>query len=453
MPTDLVLNAYTRFSQDSPSIAALPGGGFVAVWDDGDQDVGRNGFDGFNGVYGRVFDGNGAPVTPEFRVAQDTYNQQFSGRVVALPDGSFVVAWDSNGVDRNNVDNDINVYVRRFTVGNGAVVPAGPQTQITPDRPAGNPNGFFDQYLNDLVALPDGGFRVVYTASNVRTDWSVYTQAFDARGQRVGGEGQMNSAVDTGLARAGVTRTPGYQLLPLGDGGFWATYWEQSGTFPLGDQVWLQRHDAAGAPVGGRLLVSAPGDRNDNTYPSITALDGGRFAIAWRDRDDNDLDNFDAYVRTFDAAGTALSAPVRINTDLVDSQQPGAVVALPGGYFLASYASFDRRASSADLFDARARLFSPAGQPLTGAFDVSEFVYEDLSSLVGQRLADGRIAFAWSGGGSIDEDVYGTVLGAADQPTVVLQGGAGDDVLATTPFLDLADGGPGRDTVALGVGL
>jgi hypothetical protein len=85
----MTLNVYTSGDQSSPLVAALPGGGFVAVW----TSYGQDGFGA--GVFGQRFDSGGGKVGGEFQVNTfKDYNQE-EPALCAFSDGSFVVAWTS----------------------------------------------------------------------------------------------------------------------------------------------------------------------------------------------------------------------------------------------------------------------------------------------------------------------------------------------------------------------
>jgi len=449
MADDNILNTNTEYSQDEPATAALAGGGFVAVWDDGNQD---DGFDGFTGVYGRVFDAQGRALTPEFHIPMDDYDQQLHAKVVGLPDGGFVVAWESDGVDRTGADsNDFNIFMQRFSATGQRI---GDQVQVTPDRE-------LDQRLEELVALPDGGFRMVYAASNLRTDWDVYTQRFNATAGKVGGEVLINTDVDTGLAFAGGYLTPGYQLLPRADGSFIAAYWEEPESLN-GRQIYTQRYDAAGHAVGARSLVSELTGLDDNSFPRITSLEGGGYAVAWTKRDEDDLDNTDVWLRTYDSLGHALTAPVQVNTDLPEGQYLGEVVALPGGGFLVTYAAWSADVSEFpyDYYGANGRIYDAAGRPTSDVFYISEFVYEDMGSLGAIKLRDGGIVVSWHGGELVEEDIFATVLGqgTSGNDTIVAvvpgtwRGFGGDDRITGTAFADTLVGDAGKDDLRGGAG-
>ncbi|WP_225766669.1 calcium-binding protein [Inquilinus sp. Marseille-Q2685] len=449
MANDIILNTNTEYSQSEPATAALAGGGFVAVWDDGNQD---DGFDGFTGVYGRVFDAQGRALTPEFHIPIDHVDQQLHAKVVGLPDGGFVVAWESDGVDHTGADNnDFNIFMQRFSATGQRI---GGQVQVTPDRE-------LDQRLEDLVALPDGGFRIVYAASDIRTEWDVYTQRFSATAARVGGEVMINTEVDTGLPFVGGYATPDYQLLPLADGGFIAAYWEEPESVN-GRQVYTQRYDAAGHAVGARNLVSTLAGQDDNWRPRIAALEGGGYAVAWTQRDGEDLDDSDVWLRTYDSQGRALTGPVQVNTDTAEGQYLGEIVALPGGGFLVTYAAWASDVSEFpyDYYGANGRTYDAAGRPTSDIFYISEFVYEDMGSLGAIRLRDGGIVVSWHGGALVEEDIFATVLGQGTGGNDVIaavvpgswRGFDGDDRITGTAFADTLSGDAGSDILRGGVG-
>ena len=86
---DVLVNLYTDQHQAYPSVAALSGGNFVVVWSSYGQDG------SFQGVYGRLFDASGAPLTAEFQVNETVQLNQRDPQVAALADGSFIVVWAS----------------------------------------------------------------------------------------------------------------------------------------------------------------------------------------------------------------------------------------------------------------------------------------------------------------------------------------------------------------------
>jgi hypothetical protein len=99
------VNAYTTYSQSSPSVASDPSGTFVVVWR-------SNGQDGSNyGVLGRRYGKSGNPLGREFGVNTYTTNSQSSPAVASDPSGKFVVVWQSYVQDGSR----FGVYGQRYS--------------------------------------------------------------------------------------------------------------------------------------------------------------------------------------------------------------------------------------------------------------------------------------------------------------------------------------------------
>ncbi len=110
---DFVINTSTSSAQDEPDVVALPGGGFVVVWESSAS--GAAGGDGSGvGVIGQVFDAAGATVGAEFVVNTETSSTQFQPKVTALSDGGFLVVWTS-ATSGDAGDGDSNgIFAQRY---------------------------------------------------------------------------------------------------------------------------------------------------------------------------------------------------------------------------------------------------------------------------------------------------------------------------------------------------
>jgi Ca2+-binding RTX toxin-like protein len=88
-------------SEVVPKVAALSNGTYAIVWQDNGS-AGETDGSGYH-IRGTVFSGNGARVSNEFIVNTTTVGDQTSPDIAALPDGTFVVTWTSNGDVRARV--------------------------------------------------------------------------------------------------------------------------------------------------------------------------------------------------------------------------------------------------------------------------------------------------------------------------------------------------------------
>jgi hypothetical protein len=119
---EFVVNVHTS-QAGSSSLAARPGGGFVAVWRSVDED----GSEG--GIFARVYDEAGDPSTAPFRVNQFTTGDQREAAASMDADGNFVVVWISTGQDPGSWG----VFGRAFNAEGG---PVGPEFRVSPVGPA-----------------------------------------------------------------------------------------------------------------------------------------------------------------------------------------------------------------------------------------------------------------------------------------------------------------------------
>jgi VCBS repeat-containing protein len=87
------VNTTTALSQEGASVAALLDGGFVVTWKSAGQDGG-----GF-GIYAQRYHADGTSSGVEFRVNTHTASDQTAPSVAALPDGGFIVTWNSEQQD------------------------------------------------------------------------------------------------------------------------------------------------------------------------------------------------------------------------------------------------------------------------------------------------------------------------------------------------------------------
>ena len=196
------INSFATANQGGPSVAPLPGGGFVVVW----ASTGQDG--SFEGVFGQRFGASGTPLGTEFRVNSWTTGAQQNAKVAADASGRFVVIWNtfSQGGSGDGL------FGQRFDAAGGVLggeFMITPMTTAFPNHPA-------------LAADPAGGFVAAWSKGS-----DVFARRYDAGGTPDGGEFSVNSA------------TPDYRRYPavaFRDAGEFVVVWQKldSSTF-LGD--------------------------------------------------------------------------------------------------------------------------------------------------------------------------------------------------------------------------
>ncbi|MDR2213905.1 MAG: Ig-like domain-containing protein, partial [Pseudomonadales bacterium] len=186
---DLQVNSPQVTNQSDVRSANLVGGGYVNVWVSADQD--GSGF----GVYMQRYDTFGRPVGEEARISSATALDQTLPRVAGLQDGSFVVTWTST---LQAPDSDLaGVFMRRFDA-NGTPLDANDVMVNT--YTAGNQDSPVIGALNDgsfVIAWNSQGQRLVGTVPE--SGYSVYMQRFGADGGKLGTETLVNTTANQNM--------------------------------------------------------------------------------------------------------------------------------------------------------------------------------------------------------------------------------------------------------------
>lgn len=154
------INSTLTGNQALQDVGTLPDGGFVVVW----QSLGQDG--SLNGIYGQRYNANGARVGGEFRINVTTASDQNEPSAAGLSGGGFVVTWTSAG---NQDGSGKGVFGRLY---NAAGVPLAGEFRV-------NTYTFSTQSDSSVAALPNNQFVVVWSSYGQDGDkLGVYGQRF-----------------------------------------------------------------------------------------------------------------------------------------------------------------------------------------------------------------------------------------------------------------------------------
>jgi VCBS repeat-containing protein len=358
---EFLVNTTTEGEQQAASVAALGDGGYVVTWMSEDQ----NGSSW--GIYAQRYDAGNTPVGDELRVNTTTANQQYYASTVALADGGFVVAWMSDGQDP---DGSRGIYAQRFDADGNA---AGGEFRV---------NTYTDGYQSSqsMAALADGGFLIGWSSQHQDGDgWGTYAQRYDADGNTVGSEFLVNTGTTTENQLVN-------SITGLPDGGFLITWRGSEAADPFYGDLFAQRYDAAGAPVGSAFRVSDPAPQNQTSGDIAVLADGG-FVITWTSTED-----YSIYAKRYDASGVAIGAEFQVtepNPDLLRSG--GSVTALDDGGFVIAWNS-NQEGSLNGVYLQR---YAADGTPIGAETLVNTARYGEQSGGSMATLADGSLVVTW----------------------------------------------------------
>jgi hypothetical protein len=307
--SELLLNTQTDNVQQfdahvNQTVAGLPGGGFVAVWQSQRQD--GSGWE----IFAQRFDAAGAKVGTEFQVNQSTRYNQRGATVAAASDGRFVVTWQSFGQDGSSTG----VIARTF---NAVGTATGNEFSV-------NQSTRGIQGDADVAFLNGGNIAFTWSGRAAGDKQGVVVRVFNSTGNAVTDEVPVNQF------------TKGRQQDPAiaadASGGFWIT-WSGRGS---GDRngIFARRFGATGTPLAGQFLVNSVTKRAQEK-PAVAASDDGRVLIAWQSRR-QDGSGLGVFAQLYNQDGTAQGTAFQVNqTTRRHQHRPAVDFTSDGGFAVA----------------------------------------------------------------------------------------------------------------------
>ncbi len=144
---EIPVNTTTQYSQGRPKVKFLNNGNFVVIWESWKQDIATpSGY----GLYGKIFDSQGNVVKDEFRINSYTNDYQWFGDLAALSDGGFATVWCSWKQDGE----DGGIYIRKYDADGNEVS----------DEVLVNKTTVKYQWLPRVNEMPDGKIGVVWSS-------------------------------------------------------------------------------------------------------------------------------------------------------------------------------------------------------------------------------------------------------------------------------------------------
>ncbi|HTI72651.1 MAG TPA: hypothetical protein VMF06_21930 [Candidatus Limnocylindria bacterium] len=368
------VNQTSQLDQRRSAIASLADGSIAVTWE--------NRSTGTSSIWWRHFSADGTPISDEKEVFEAEGSDQSDPVIAGLSDGGFVVAWSRQGGDSDGYA----VAFQRFDAAGQPASETPRQANVTEAGP---------QFHPQVASLVNGGFVLVWVAQNTDQDQDVFYR-------RVAGDGTFVDPAEIAANSLGSNSvTEGEQGAPrvagMADGGYVVAYedretdrvlgvrFDASGNamapanspegarqFVVGQSTDFSYSDPAvaglstggfaiamtverpGVPESRRVKARAYGDSVGDEFvagshtgrwerPSMTALPGGDFLIAWQavdEGEDSGLGSFSLWVQRFGPDGTARNPAMMLNQYNQSEQRWVTLAPVTGGGFGAAWQSF-----------------------------------------------------------------------------------------------------------------
>lgn len=257
---------------------------------------------------------------PEIPVNQTTFGRQLFSDAAMLSGGRYVIAWQGE-MDGGPIVEEV---VYRVYEANG--------TPVTDERAAMTISANSKPDIG-VAPLHNGGFVIVWTALNFANGTSgddVVGQRFDANGDKVGSEFQVNATIAGNQAAA--------LVVPFAGGGFLVVYETNVGG-GNGFDHYLRLYDANGSVTFGDIAV-AQNPAADQRRISGASLTDGRILLVWDTAPSTfpDQNGVEVKGRIFQGNGPQ-GDEFLVNTTQALGQSAPAACALPDGGALVAWTS------------------------------------------------------------------------------------------------------------------
>ena len=262
---DILMNTYTQSYQERSRVAALPGGGFVGVWRSFEQD-GAGG-----GIFAQLFDASGDKLGWEFKANSYADGNQHGATVASAANGNFLVVWAGKGPDANQA------FWSQAYEPDGTKI--GEMLRVDWEGTSPNTDN------PEVLALSDGRFVVLFHAIAGNEQW--YLQVVENDGTKDGS--QVLGAVNEGSAPGSAS---------FSDGRFLVLY--DYVVDQLSAQFYTPSATKLGEPFVPYLLTGT-----EKTTPTAAELSDGGWVMVWASGD-QDLDGLGVFAQRYDVTGAKL---------------------------------------------------------------------------------------------------------------------------------------------------
>jgi Ca2+-binding RTX toxin-like protein len=450
MGNEFRVNTYENNFQFNPNITTFRNGEFLVVWDSYFNEYD----DGVTATYiaAQRYTATGRPIGGEQILHAVDGCKSSDARIATLSDGGYVVTFLFDTYD-DILTTKEKVYFRIFNK-NG--------TERTTDAIRVDRVASFDAVAPEVIATANGGFKIIFGIDSAGPKFDqIYSQQFDRAGHPIGGNTLVNNHVgkfDQVYVRS-ATLNNGTSI----------TIWNSEGTFEIGTD--LDSNEIRGTITNRNGSVrrgdfhlsdniGTVGYGGDGAGYDVASLNNGGFVISHRETDltrGGDLISY-AQVQLFNANGHATSRILNAyRTDEVIFQT--RVTQMDNGQIVVVWEQYSDQPGQIGE-DIYARIFSKAGKPLSGRFEVGVDAdkYDSQESPEVAALAGGGFIVTYTSE-SIDSDnegiaarIYGRGTAQSDVAKVdrtgMFAGLGGDDAITGNLRANLISGGSGSDRAA-----
>lgn len=360
--------------QGAPAVAWGPNGNYVVAWQQ--QSATAGGWDVFAQQFQVI--GSASPTAPAPAFQVTTPSSAFCRRSPAVASdalGDFVIVWTSD-------EESGGLHGIFGQLYNSTGQPQGSRISV-------NTTTTYEDEAPAVAMAPDGRFLVVWQ-SNVPSGWTILARAFAANGMPAGNEIAVN------MPAVGARHSPAVAYLPPSaaePAERFEAVWQSEGQDGSGagaSGIVGRAFDGTGNALSGELAINLPAT-GAHAHPRIATDPSGNFIVAWEGLT---AGGSVVLARRFNAAGTALSGQLMVDSSPTGPAHDPVVAANALGEFVVVWDALGQDGSGAAVL---AQAFGNANPPpsLGGKLQLNTTTAGDQAFPGVGLSAGGSLLLAW----------------------------------------------------------
>lgn len=339
------INAIQSGNQSEPSVATDAEGNFIVAWQGPDL-LEQNQDD----IFARWFDVNGLPLGDEFRVNDNTENNQEFPKLAINDSNMLAVVWESEnaGLEPNTSQICCKLYdANGISDGNEF------QVNIQPDC-----------YYPDVTIDPNGNFIVVWLEGK-RPNFSIMARLFDPNGIAKTESIAVNTRDLSSFTQPAIAMDPA---------GCFLVAWDGDPNLAGMDDIHARIFEPNGAPLCEQFIVNTTLE-NAQQNPQVAMNDLGQFIIVWDSEIDPNANERDIYGRRFDRDGKPIGNEFCLNSCVEGDQKYPAIAMEEDGRFVTVWQSIDPNSSRYDVYGTSKNFIASADISCDGIVNFTDYCF------------------------------------------------------------------------------
>lgn len=211
--------------------------------------------------------------------------------------------------------------------------------------------------------------------------FDIFAQRMDTNGLPIGNELHVNNKISSNDQTC--------PNLTMNNNGSLVIVWE-SETEPNTTAICCRRYDKNGQAIGDEFQVST---ENDSRYPNVAIDPNGNFTIVWIE---GTKTNYSIMARLYNTNGIPVSEPFKVNKDKITSFTQPAIVMDAAGCFLITWDGDPKLAGNDDI---HARIYEPNGTPAGEQFVVNSTIEKAQQNPQAAVNDSGQFIIVWDSEG------------------------------------------------------